>query len=121
VKPEVPLRGGGGLLPHTLARLSTQVGNDQLVLHYLTEKDHPWLRALLDEYERGVGSKQSDLLSSLREPLTTPAPKAKQRLALDVLQRLTGARAKASVPPREARWTAFTAAAQTAAPPRGGP
>ena len=104
------------MLPHTLARLSTQVGNDQLVLHYLTEKDHPWLRALLDEYERGVGSKQSDLLARLREPLTTPAPKAKQRLAVDVLQRLTDARAKASVPPRDARWTAFTAAAQTAAP-----
>jgi len=78
------------LLPQTLARLSTQVGSDQLVLNYLTEKDHPWLRALLDEYERGVGSKQSDLLSRLREPLTTPAPKAKQRLAVDVLQRACG-------------------------------
>ena len=104
------------MLPHTLARLSTQVGSDQLVLHYLTERDHPWLRALIDEYERGVGSKQSDLLSRLREPLTTRAPKAKQRLAVDVLQRLTDARAKAGVPPREARWTAFTAAAQTVAP-----
>jgi uncharacterized protein len=103
------------LLPHTLARLSTQVGSDQLVLHYLTEKDHPWLRALIDEYERGVGSKQSDLLARLKEPLTTPAPKAKQRLAVAVLQRLTDARAKACVPPREARWLAFTAAAQSAA------
>jgi uncharacterized protein len=85
------------------------------VIHYLTEKDHPWLRALLDECERGVGSKQGDLLARLREPLTTPAPKAKQRLAVDVLQRLTDTRAKAAVPPREARWTAFTAAAATAA------
>lgn len=104
------------MLPLTLARLSTQVGSGELVLHYLTEKDHPWLRALIDEYERGVGSKQSDLLSRLKEPLTTPAPKAKQRLAVDVLQRLTDTRAKAAVPPREARWTAFTAAATTAAP-----
>lgn len=104
------------MLPRTLARLSTQVGSDQLVLHYLTERDHPWLRALIDEYERGVGSKQSDLLSRLREPLTMRAPKAKQRLAVDVLQRLTDTRAKAGVPPREARWTAFTAAARTEAP-----
>jgi len=99
------------LLPLTLARLSSQVGTDQLVLHYLTEKDHPWLRALIDEYQRGVGSRQSELLSRLKEPLTTPAPKAKQRLAVEVLQRLTDTRAKADVPPREARWAAFTAAA----------
>ncbi|HEY6081544.1 MAG TPA: DUF790 family protein, partial [Polyangiaceae bacterium] len=117
-KPEKQRRGGVALLPHTLARLSAQVGSDQLVLHYLTEKDHPWLRALIDEYERGVGSKQSYLLSRLKEPLTTPAPKAKQRLAVAVLQRLTDARTKAGVPPREARWVAFTTAAQTAAPRR---
>lgn len=104
------------MLPLTLARLSSQVGQGQLVLHYLTEKDHPWLRVLLDEYERGVGSKQSDLLARLKEPLTTPAPKAKQRLAVEVLQRLTDTRAKAAVPPREARWTAFTAAAKAQAP-----
>jgi predicted nuclease of restriction endonuclease-like RecB superfamily len=82
----------------------------------LTEKDHPWLRALVDEYERGVGSRQSDLISRLKEPLTTSAPKAKQRLAVDVLQQLTDSRAKADVPPREARWAAFTAAAENAAP-----
>jgi uncharacterized protein len=104
------------LLPPTLARLSTQVGPNQLVLHYLTERDHPWLRALLDEYERGAGSKQSDLFSRLKEPLATAAPKAKQRLAVDVLQRLTDARATAVVPPREARWIAFTTAAGSAAP-----
>jgi predicted nuclease of restriction endonuclease-like RecB superfamily len=86
------------------------------VLHYFTEKDHPWLRALIDEYERGVGSKRSQLLTRLKEPLTAPAPKAKQRLAVEVLQRLTDARAKAGVPPREARWSAFTAAASMPAP-----
>lgn len=104
------------MLPPTLARLSSHVGHDQLVLNYVTERDHPWLRALIDEYERGVGSKQSDLFSRLKEPLPTAAPKAKQRLAVDVLQRLTDARAKAAVPPREARWAAFTAAAGSAAP-----
>ena len=103
------------MLPHTLVRLSTQVGCNELVLHYLTERDHPWLRALLDEYERGAGSKQSDLFSRLKEPLPTAAPKAKQRLAVDVLQRLTDARAMAAVPPREARWAAFTTAAGSTA------
>jgi predicted nuclease of restriction endonuclease-like RecB superfamily len=104
------------LLPHTLARLSTQVAGNRLVLHYLTEKDHPWLRTLIDEYEGGVGSRKNDLLSRLKEPLSTPAPKAKQRLAVDVLQRLTDARTEAAVPPREARWAAFIAATGAAAP-----
>ena len=45
----------------------------------------------------------------------SPHLRPKQRLAVDVLQRLTDARAKAAVPPREARWTVFTAAAGTAA------
>lgn len=35
---------------------------------------------------------------------------------MDVLQRLTDARAKAGAPPRDARWSGFTAAAITAAP-----
>lgn len=85
------------MLPHTLARLSSQSGSNQLVLHYLTEKDHAWLRALIDEYERGVGSKRSELFTRLKEPLLTPAPKAKQRWAVEVLQRLTEARAKAAI------------------------
>lgn len=104
------------MLPRTLARLSTQLGGNQLALHYLTEKDHVWLRALIDEYERRVGSKRSELFTRLKEPLTTPAPKAKQRWAVEVLQRLTEARAEAAVPPREARWVTFTTAANAAAP-----
>jgi hypothetical protein len=43
----------------------------------LTERDHPWLRALIDEYEWGVGTKRSELLTRLREPLPVRAPKAK--------------------------------------------
>jgi predicted nuclease of restriction endonuclease-like RecB superfamily len=87
-----------------------------VVLHYLGERDHPWLRVLIDEYERGVGSKRSELSARLREPLTTPAPRAKQRLAAEVLQRLTEARIVAAVPPREARWEVFREAAISKAP-----
>lgn len=104
------------MLPQTLARLSSQLGGNQLVLHYLTERDHAWLRALIDEYERGVGSKRSELFTRLKEPLATPAPKAKQRWAVEVLQRLTEGRAKAAIPPRDARWATFAAAATVAAP-----
>jgi predicted nuclease of restriction endonuclease-like RecB superfamily len=87
-----------------------------VVLHYLTERDHPWLRALIDEYERGVGAKRSELLARLREPLPVRAPKAKQRLAVDVLEGLCDARVVAAVPPREARWELFVGAASSTMP-----
>jgi predicted nuclease of restriction endonuclease-like RecB superfamily len=86
------------------------------VLHYLTERDHPWLRALLDEYERGVGSKRNALVARLREPLAAPAPKSKQRLAVEVLEGLVEASVTAKVPPPEARWHLFTTAARARAP-----
>ena len=104
-------------MPHpALSRLSTRTLGNQVVLHYLTERDHPWLRALIDEYERGVGMKRSELLARLREPLPVPAPKAKQRLAVDVLERLSDVRVVAAVPPREARWELFVAAAASTMP-----
>ena len=97
-------------------RLSTRTPDDRIELHYLTERDHPWLRALLDEYERGVGAKRAALVARLREPLPVVAPKWKQRLAVDVLQDLAEARVDAAVPPREARWQLFSAAASSTAP-----
>lgn len=99
-----------------LSRLSTRTLGNQVVLHYLTERDHPWLRALVDEYERGVGMKRSELLARLREPLPVRAPKAKQRLAVDVLEGLSGARVVAAIPPREARWELCVAAASSTMP-----
>jgi uncharacterized protein len=100
------------------SRLSTRTIGNQVVLHFLTERDHPWLRALIDEYERGIGTKRSALLARLREPLPLPAPRAKQRLAADVLQNLSEGRVVATVPPREARWALFSAAASSASPRR---
>lgn len=99
-----------------LSRLSTRTLGNQVVLHYLAERDQPWLRALLDEYERGIGTKRSELLARLREPLLVRAPKAKQRLAVEVLECLSDARVVAAVPPREARWELFLAAATSTMP-----
>jgi uncharacterized protein len=98
-------------LARPMSRLNSPAPGNQIVLHYLTERDHPWLRALLDEYERGAGTKRVELLQRLREPLPVAAPKAKQQLAVEVLERLTEARVVAWVPPREARWEVFAAAA----------
>jgi len=103
------------LAPKVPPRLSSRTPDNQLVLNYLTERDHPWLRTLLDEYERGVGTKRNALVARLREPLIMPAPKSKQRLAVEVLEQLVEASIVAAVPPSEARWQLFSAAASATA------
>jgi len=99
------------LLPRALLELSTKTEGDRIVPRYLTEKDHPWLRALLDEYARFEGQKRIELAARLREPLPSPAPKAKLRVAARVLESMTRDRAASAVPPWEARWRVFRAAA----------
>jgi predicted nuclease of restriction endonuclease-like RecB superfamily len=99
------------LLPRTLLALSTRAEGESFVPHYLTERDHPWLRALLDEYARFEGRRRSELRERMREPLPVRAPRAKLRVALHVLDTLAQDRSAAAVPPREARWSLFRAAA----------
>jgi predicted nuclease of restriction endonuclease-like RecB superfamily len=104
------------LLPRSLITLSTRVGDGSIVPHYLTERDEPWLRALLDEHARYVGRKRSELEDRLREPLAVPSPKAKLRVAIHVLDVLGRDRTTAPVLPREARWSVFRAASASRAP-----
>ena len=103
------------MLPRALHQLSTRVEGDRLVPHYLTERDEPWLRALLDEHTRFVGRKRSELQERLREPLPVFAPKAKLKLASHVLDALGRHRTSSRVPPRDARWLVFRAACGTGA------
>lgn len=98
------------MLPRTLLALSTRTEGDRIVPHYLTERDHTWLRALLDEYARFEGGKRTDLAARLCEPLPSPAPKAKLKVASRVLDALTRDRTESPVPPPEARWRVFRAA-----------
>jgi uncharacterized protein len=99
------------LLPRTLCLLSTRIEGDRILPRYLGERDHPWLRALLDEHARFVGQKRSELLSRLTEPLPVAAPKNKLRVATRVLDRLTMGRIEAEVPPERVRSALFRAAA----------
>jgi hypothetical protein len=98
------------LLPRSLISLSTRVEDGRVVPHYLTERDEPWLRALLDEHARYIGRKRSELEDRLRDPLPVPSPRAKLRAAIHVLDALGRDRTTAAVPPREARWSVFRAA-----------
>ncbi|MDQ2646541.1 MAG: DUF790 family protein [Myxococcota bacterium] len=96
--------------PRTLLGLSTRAADASIVPNYLTERDHPWLCAALDEHARFVGKRQSELRQRMREPLPTRAPKSKLRFVAALLETLGTDQAAAPVPPREARWSAFRAA-----------
>ena len=107
------------MLPQALLRVSTRVEGDRIVPHYFTARDEPWLRSLLDECAGFVGRKLSELHERLREPLPTRAPKAKLRIAIQVLTALCRERTASAVPPKEARAVVFReAAAAAAATPR---
>ncbi len=104
------------MIPANLSLVSTRALGDQFVPHYLTETDYPWLRVLLDEYARFVGRRRTELCARMREPLPTFAPKAKLRIAAQVLDALSGGRTVSALPPREARWRVFRAASRVATP-----
>ena len=97
------------LLPYSLH-------GETVVPHFLGEQDHPWLRALLDEYERYVGRRETELRERLRAPLPCASPLGKRRLAVHVLGRLWGSR-RPPVLPRHVRAAVFAEAARGAAPP----
>jgi len=102
------------LLPASL--LLCSVRGDELVPRFLGEGDHPWLRLLLEEYDRFVGRPQRELDERVSEPLDGCAAFDKQRLAAFVLRRLSRAGAKSAVPPVRARAVVFGEAARRLEP-----
>jgi uncharacterized protein len=104
------------LLPQTLLRASVHLEGERIVPHYFTFRDEPWLRALIHEYARFAGCKRSELQERLNEPLPTRAPKAKLRIAMVVLDALSGERVTAAVPAKEARAAVFRKAAVSSEP-----
>ena len=86
------------------------VAGGEIIPRYVTEKDYPWLRALLEEYERYVGRRRAELDARLASPLLTRCPKAKLRVALHVIDRLARARTQSAIAPRRARAAVFRAA-----------
>jgi predicted nuclease of restriction endonuclease-like RecB superfamily len=84
-----------------------------LVPRYLSERDHVWLRALIDEYERAIGRPRRELVERLRDPLPCASPAGMTRQAADVLDRLHSSRCESAVPPVRARAAVFGEAART--------
>lgn len=104
------------MLPDAL--LNYSLTGSAVVPHFLGEHDYPWLRGLLDEYERYVGRPRRELDARLREPLPCETPPVKLRLVVRALARKERARRKApAVLPRKVRALVFEAAARTECPP----
>lgn len=100
------------MLPARL--LSYRVCGDRVVPAYLTERDHPWLRGLLDELDRHAGRPHRELEARLRELVARASSAASSRrgeLAVHVIRDLCRARTRSAVPARRARAMLFGRAA----------
>lgn len=84
---------------------------------YLDVRDHHWLSALLDEYERFTGRRRGELDARLREPLRVACSRERQRRAQHVLDRMCEPVAVSGSAPARVREVLFAAAADRA--PRG--
>lgn len=97
------------MVPERLLQFA--IAGREALPRYLTEADHPWLRILIEEYQRFDGKRIDQLRERLREPLPCYAPEGKAKLAMHVMDRLCGnGRPAPPVAPRLARKTLFTEA-----------
>ncbi len=102
--------------PHAavgLSRMPREPSLRVLQPNYLSERDYPWLRALLEERERFVGHKRSAWQQRLEEGLPLDAPRGKLMLATRVLDRAARDHVSSAVPPRQIRALLFQEAAAT--------
>ena len=103
------------MLPESL--LACSIAGDNLLPRFLRESDHLWLRALLDECARCTGRPQRELVERLRQPLASPAPEEKKRMAAHVLSRLWSPKSSAGSLARRVRAAVFLESAKGRAPP----
>jgi predicted nuclease of restriction endonuclease-like RecB superfamily len=97
------------LVPERLLQFA--IAGKKALPRYLTEADHPWLRILIEEYQRFEGSKVDQLRERLGEPLPCYVPEGKAKLAMHVLDRMCGSgRPPSPIAPRLARKTLFAEA-----------
>lgn len=102
------------MLPRDL--LSYEVRGPFVVPRFLGASDQPWLRVLIDEFERFTGRREAELDDHLRS-LTLPGIDPRSyRLAAAVLRKLVTTREHARVVPRKARAALFRTAAELDGP-----
>ena len=98
----------------SLARLHREASVRSIQPHYLTERDYPWLRGVLEERGRFAGRKRGEWQLRIQDGLSNSAPRRKLSVALRVLDRLARDAVASAVPPRQIRAVLFREAACTA-------
>jgi uncharacterized protein len=69
-------------------RIQVRIVGREAVPTWLGEEDHPWLRALIDDFIRLEGRPYREAISFLREPSRTASPAGKRRMAVWMLRNL---------------------------------
>ncbi len=82
----MPTSTGGRLLPAD--RIQVRIVGREAVPAWLGAEDHPWLRALIDDFVRLDGRPYREVVSFLQEPARAPSPAGKRRMAIWTLQDL---------------------------------
>jgi uncharacterized protein len=99
------------LLPRKLLSSSATLEGDELFPRYLGERDHGWLRELVERYRACIGRPRRELRLELGKPLALQAPRNKRRIAAHVLESLSRDEQLAGAPPPSLRRALFSAAA----------
>ena len=97
--------------------LSFKSRDGVVIPDYLGPRDDPWLRALLDEYQRFEGRRFRELARRLAEPLSPDGPRRGKARAIAVLDRLCRPRRPPVARSRAIREALFAAAAERRADP----
>jgi predicted nuclease of restriction endonuclease-like RecB superfamily len=63
-------------------RIQVRIAGSEAVPVWLGAEDHPWLRALIDDFARLNGRPYREAVSFLREPQRVSSPAGKRRMAL---------------------------------------
>ncbi len=104
------------MLPRKLLSSSARLLGHEIVPRYLTERDEPWLCALIERYRLAAGKPRRELRALLARPLDVPAPNNKRRIAAFALERMTGDAVVSPVAPELLRSALFQAASRRRAP-----
>ena len=95
------------MLPETT--IPFRLDNGRVLPGFLDERDVPWLRVLVEEFDRFQGRPARDLRERLRQPLPCATPHFKRRAAVALLLRLWKSASDAQVPPGQTREALFRA------------
>ena len=74
------------MIPERLLQFA--IADGEALPRYLMPGDYPWLRILIEEFQRFDGKRVDELRARLREPLPCHAPEGKAKLAMHVLERI---------------------------------